>query len=87
MGVVKASKLTVPTSNTNPWALHQLPASHPPGMLPPAQGPQGLQPSTSYKVLNLQSWGPSFSKASLREMLLSTLSCYHPSRVWILSPG
>lgn len=85
MEVVKASKLRAPTSNSNPWALHQLPGTCPPGMLPPAT--QGLQPSTSYKGLNLESWGPRFSKASPRKMLLPTHSCYHPSRVWALNPA
>lgn len=87
MEVVETSKLTAPVSNTNPWALHQLPGSCPPAMMPPAQGPQGLQPSPSYKTPKLQSWGPSFFQVSPRQTLLPTHSCYHPSRIWILNPG
>lgn len=72
---VKTSKLPDPTSSTSPWALQQLPESCPPEMLPPAQGPQGLQPSPSYKPLSLQSCDPSFSKIGPRKMLLPTQSC------------
>lgn len=87
MEVVKTSKLKAPVSNTNLLVLRQLPGSCPPATMPPAQGPQGLQPSPSYKAPNLQFWEPSFFKASPRQTLLLAHSCYHPSRVWILNPG